>query len=142
MNWHRLGIPEVFELLSTNHQGLSTNAAEEKLLKIGPNELQEGKKKSIADMLLAQFKDVMILILLAAAIISGIIGDLTDTIVILVIVLLNDKSNEYKFLGIPSFVTVSLNDISNLYKFLGIPSFVILLLYDKFNVCKLFLPIV
>lgn len=89
MNWHRLGIPEVFELLSTNHQGLSTNAAEEKLLKIGPNELQEGKKKSIADMLLAQFKDVMILILLAAAIISGIIGDLTDTIVILVIVLLN-----------------------------------------------------
>ena len=40
-------------------------------------------------MLLAQIKDVMILILLAAAIISGIIGDLTDTIVILIIVLLN-----------------------------------------------------
>ena len=58
-------------------------------MQFGPNELQEGKKKSIAGMLLAQFKDVMILILLAAAIISGIIGDLTDTIVILIIVLLN-----------------------------------------------------
>jgi len=40
-------------------------------------------------MFLAQFKDVMILILLAAAVISGIIGDITDTIVILIIVLLN-----------------------------------------------------
>jgi Ca2+-transporting ATPase len=89
MNWHRLNIPEVFELLGTNQQGLSTNTAEEKLLQFGPNELQEGKKKSIVGMLVAQFKDVMILILLAAAIISGIIGDLTDTIVILIIVLLN-----------------------------------------------------
>lgn len=89
MNWHRLSIAEVFELLGTNQQGLSTIAAEDKLLEIGPNELQEGKKKSIASMLLAQFKDVMILILIAAAIISGAIGDLTDTIVILVIVLLN-----------------------------------------------------
>lgn len=89
MNWHRLSIPEVFEFLGTNQHGLSTIVAEDKLLEIGPNELQEGKKKSIASMLLAQFKDVMILILMAAAIISGIIGDLTDTIVILVIVLLN-----------------------------------------------------
>ena len=89
MNWHRLSIPEVFELLGTNQKGLSKITAEEKILEIGPNELQEGKKKSIVGMLLAQFKDVMILILLAAAIISGIIGDLTDTIVIIIIVLLN-----------------------------------------------------
>ena len=89
MNWHRLNKEEAFELLDTKQEGLSTPDAEEKLLKYGPNELEEGKKKSIAVMLLSQFKDVMILILLAAAIISGIIGDLTDTIVILVIVLLN-----------------------------------------------------
>lgn len=89
MNWHSLSIEETFELLDTQQQGLSTPNAEAKLLQYGPNELQEGKKKNIAGMLLAQFKDVMILILLAAAIISGIIGDLTDTIVILVIVLLN-----------------------------------------------------
>ena len=89
MNWHKLSITEIFELLSTNQQGLSAIVAEERLLQTGPNELQEGKKKSIAIILLAQFKDVMILILLAAAIIAGIVGDLTDTIVILIIVLLN-----------------------------------------------------
>jgi len=89
MNWHRLNIQETFELLSTNQDGLSASAAEAKLLETGPNELDEGKKKSIAGILLAQFKDVMIIILMAAAIISGIIGDVTDTIVILIIVLLN-----------------------------------------------------
>ncbi|MBK7123899.1 MAG: cation-translocating P-type ATPase [Chitinophagaceae bacterium] len=89
MNWHRLSIPELFELLGINRQGLSTVAAAEKLDQIGPNELQEGKRKSIAGMFFGQFKDVMILILLSAAVISGFIGDLTDTIVILVIVLLN-----------------------------------------------------
>lgn len=89
MNWHRLSIEETFELLDTRQHGLSMTDAEEKLLQYGPNELQEGKKKSIAGMLLTQFKDVMILILLAAAIISGVIGDLTDTIVILIIVILN-----------------------------------------------------
>jgi len=89
MNWHRLNVAETFELLGTSGQGLSAMAAGEKLLQTGPNELQEGKKKSIPAMLLTQFKDVMILILLGAAIISGIIGDLTDTVVILIIVLLN-----------------------------------------------------
>lgn len=89
MNWHRLSIEETFELLDTTPQGLSISDAEEKLLQYGPNELQEGKKKGVAAMLFDQFKDVMILILLVAAIISGIIGDLTDTIVILVIVVLN-----------------------------------------------------
>lgn len=89
MSWHKLNIEETFKQLGTNQQGLTSIAAGEKLQQSGPNELQEGKKKSIALMLLAQFKDVMILILLAAAIIAGIVGDLTDTIVILVIVLLN-----------------------------------------------------
>jgi Ca2+-transporting ATPase len=89
MNWHRLSTQETFELLETTPEGLSASAAESKLLQSGPNELEEGKKKSKFGMLLSQFKDVMIIILMAAAIISGIIGDLTDTIVILVIVVLN-----------------------------------------------------
>lgn len=89
MNWHRLSIQDTFELLGTGRDGLSTNAAEEKLLQVGPNELQAGKKKSIVGILITQFKDVMILVLMSAAIISGIIGDFTDTIVIVVIVLLN-----------------------------------------------------
>jgi len=40
MNWHKLSIPETFELLGTGRQGLSAIAAEEKLLETGPNELQ------------------------------------------------------------------------------------------------------
>jgi P-type Ca2+ transporter type 2C len=89
MNWYRLKQEEVFERTNSSEKGLSSKEAGHRLHKIGPNELQEAKKKSIAMMLLLQFKDVMILILLAAAVISGIIGDVTDTIVILVIVLLN-----------------------------------------------------
>ncbi len=89
MTWHKLSIAETLDRLDTNQQGLTSVVANEKLLKTGPNEIDKGKKKSIAAMLLAQFKDVMILILLVAAIVAGIVGDLTDTIVILVIVLLN-----------------------------------------------------
>ncbi len=89
MKWYKLSIPVIFESLVTSQHGLSSKSAEEKLQQFGRNELQEGKKKTIAGILLAQFKDVMILILLAAAIIAGVIGDLTDTIVILIIVLLN-----------------------------------------------------
>ncbi len=89
MNWHQQTITDVFKSLGSNAQGLSASKAAEKILQVGPNQLQEGKKKTIAGIFLGQFKDVMILILLAAAIVSGIIGDLTDTIVILVIVLLN-----------------------------------------------------
>ena len=89
MNRHQQTITEVFTSLGSSAQGLSASIAAEKLLQVGPNQLQEGKKKTIAGIFLGQFKDVMILILLAAAIVSGIIGDLTDTIVILIIVLLN-----------------------------------------------------
>ncbi len=89
MHWYHLNIQEISDKLVSGEKGLSTTEAKHRLHKVGPNELQEAKKKSIPVMLLAQFKDLMILILLAAAIISGIIGDVTDTIVILVIVILN-----------------------------------------------------
>jgi P-type Ca2+ transporter type 2C len=89
MNWHQLTIQEVLDSLRSHQNGLTASAARAKLLDYGPNELEEGKKKSIASILLAQFKDVMILILLVAAVVSGIVGDFTDTLVILVIILLN-----------------------------------------------------
>ena len=89
MQWHQLNIPDVLKNLNSRHEGLSAAEAAEKLRKIGPNKLEESNKKSIPGMLLSQFKDVMILILIVAAIISGFIGDFTDTIVIIVIVLLN-----------------------------------------------------
>ena len=89
MNWHKLSIQEVFEILGTNQQGIHSAMAEEKLIEYGRNELDTGKKKNIAIQFLEQFKDLMIIILLFAALISGFIGDVVDTIVIVIIVLLN-----------------------------------------------------
>lgn len=89
MNWHRLSIDAVFELLGSASGGLSSMKAEEKLLETGPNQLEEARKKTALSILLSQFTDVMILILLAAAVISAIIGEATDTVVIIVIVVLN-----------------------------------------------------
>ena len=70
-------------------KGLSNNDVIKKQGQVGKNLLEEKKKKSAWQLFFHQFTDFMILVLVAAAIISGIAGDLTDTIIILVIVLLN-----------------------------------------------------
>jgi P-type Ca2+ transporter type 2C len=73
----------------TSSQGLASAAVSERRRQYGPNELVEKKKKSPLLMFLAQFKDVMILILIAAAVLAGFVGDLVDTIAIFVIVVIN-----------------------------------------------------
>ena len=52
MNWHKLSIEEVFELLGTNQQGLHSVMAEERLIEYGRNELDTGKKKNIVILFL------------------------------------------------------------------------------------------
>jgi len=89
MNWHLLPITEISQLLNTSPKGLHAAAATQRLSEEGKNEIEDVKKKTIAQMLLHQVTDFMIIILIAAAIISGFIGDVTDTIIILVIVVLN-----------------------------------------------------
>jgi Ca2+-transporting ATPase len=89
MHWHQKEIKDIIAELGTALQGLSTADAERLLLQHGPNELIEKKKKTVWMMLLDQFRDFMILVLIAAAIISGVIGEATDTIAIIVIVVLN-----------------------------------------------------
>jgi Ca2+-transporting ATPase len=89
VHWHTLSVQESFDLLKTDQQGLSAIDAKAKLEEIGPNELKEAKRKSIIHILLSQLKDVMILILLAAAFISGIVGELVDAIAIIFILIIN-----------------------------------------------------
>lgn len=89
MHWHQLNTREVFQKLDSGYKGLTTEEAGQRLVSNGPNQLEETKKKTLAGIFFSQFKDVMVLVLLAAAVISGVIGDLADTIVILVIVVLN-----------------------------------------------------
>lgn len=83
-------LPEdLFAKFETSKNGLTQSEAQKRLEKFGPNALQEKKKKPAWLLFLAQFKDFMILILAVAAVISGMVGDLTDTIIILVIIVLN-----------------------------------------------------
>jgi P-type Ca2+ transporter type 2C len=89
MLWHQKKTEDVIEELNSSSGGLSTEEAEKRLHEFGPNELTEKKKKTSLMMFLDQFKDFMIIVLIAAAIISGFIGELTDTIAIIVIVVLN-----------------------------------------------------
>lgn len=89
MNWHHISLQEIFELTGSTRDGLNNLAAAIKLSEYGLNELQEKKKKPAWKMLLRQFRDIMILILLAAALVSGLLGDLADSTIILVIVILN-----------------------------------------------------
>jgi Ca2+-transporting ATPase len=88
-DWHCLEPEDVLAKLESSADGLSTTQAEQRLDELGPNIIPEGKKHSPLSVLLHQFSDFMILVLLAAAVIAGIIGEPQDTIAILVIVVLN-----------------------------------------------------
>ncbi|WP_339923670.1 calcium-translocating P-type ATPase, PMCA-type [uncultured Cyclobacterium sp.] len=89
MNYHDQSISETYKQLGTSNQGLDNSETENRQKTFGKNELVKKKKISVFSLLLHQFKDVMIFILLVAAVISFVIGDSSDTIVILIIVVLN-----------------------------------------------------
>lgn len=71
------------------HQGLTTAQVEERLIKYGENKLKEGKKKSIIRMFLEQLNDWLIYILLGATVLTIIVGEYADAIIILAVVLIN-----------------------------------------------------
>lgn len=77
------------ELGASEQQGLTSKAAQEKLAQVGPNALVEGKKKSVVEVFLEQFKDLMVIILIVAAVISAFTGNLESTAVIIVVLILN-----------------------------------------------------
>lgn len=89
LDWHLLNPDEVMGRLQASDSGLSEEEVRKRLEHFGPNELIEKKGKSLLMMFLDQFKDFMILVLIAAAVVAGIIGEPSDAIAIAVIVLLN-----------------------------------------------------
>jgi Ca2+-transporting ATPase len=87
---HILSAAQTAELLQVKPaHGLDTDEASERYRRFGPNSIRESEQRGFLYKLLMQFRDVMILVLLAAAVIASAIGETSDTIVILVIVLLN-----------------------------------------------------
>lgn len=87
--WHLKDIEAILKELKTSPQGLTSEEARARLERYGPNELEEKKKRHPLMMFIDQFRDFMILVLIAAAVISGFIGEASDTIAIVVIVVLN-----------------------------------------------------
>jgi len=87
--WHTLETEAVLRRLESSPTGISHDQARKRLAAHGPNSLPEKHRRSLLMMLLGQFSDFMIIVLLLAALISGFIGEPQDTITILVIVLLN-----------------------------------------------------
>ena len=94
-NWYNQTVKEVEENLETNLQrGLTSENVEKSRAKYGFNELKTTKKKSLFIKFLEQFKDFMIIVLIIAAIVSGIVGyiegeGITDSIIILIVVIVN-----------------------------------------------------
>ena len=77
--WHSKKIEQVADELETRlEMGLSKAVASSRLREFGPNELMEKKGRTLAVMLFDQFKDVLILILIAAVLISGALGEFLD----------------------------------------------------------------
>jgi Ca2+-transporting ATPase len=88
--WHGVDAQSALERLAVDPQrGLSAAEAAGRLAQHGPNLLREGRRRSPWRILLDQFSDFMIVVLMAAAVLSGIVGDMADTLAILAILLLN-----------------------------------------------------
>lgn len=89
-NWHLRDADELAREHGVNlTHGLHEHEVAQRALQHGPNELPTSEGRSLRTMLVEQFSDFMILVLLGAAVISGVVGDLVDTVVILTIVVVN-----------------------------------------------------
>ena len=80
---------ELLDRLGAAPDGLTAEEAARRLAQYGPNELQEGPKKSGLRIFLEQFKDFLVLILIAAAAVSAVLGDVESMVVILAVITMN-----------------------------------------------------
>ena len=87
--YYRLSPQQALDSLQSREEGLTAQQARERLEKFGPNTLREEPKKPVWQVFLEQFKDLLVVILIAAALISMLSGNLESTIVIFAVLILN-----------------------------------------------------
>ena len=88
-DYHRQSSVEVMKRLDVTTQGLSDYDVQKRQELYGFNELSEGKRTSTIAVFFGQFKDLLVIILMIAAFISFLLGEIESTIVILIVVILN-----------------------------------------------------
>ncbi len=88
-NYYNQTGKQVLESMGSSTDGLSAEEAASRAQKYGPNKLTEGKKKSIAQVFAEQFKDLLVIILIIAALISAASDNVESTIVIFAVLILN-----------------------------------------------------
>ena len=90
ISWHALQPDELLQKLDTRQQhGLNAEEVKQRQLKFGPNELLEKPRAGFFAMLLDQFKDFIVMMLIIAAVVSALLGDYVEAAAIITIVLLN-----------------------------------------------------
>ncbi|NLH96759.1 MAG: cation-translocating P-type ATPase [Clostridiaceae bacterium] len=89
MNHHLEEASAVLKHFETDRNGLSLEKAVQLLERHGPNRLAETRRKTVLERLVDQLKDPMVIILIVAAMISGVVGEIADAAVILAVVILN-----------------------------------------------------
>ena len=88
-DWYQKDEQEILKELNVTKEGLTAGQAEQLLLEKGENVLKEGKKKSVLAVFAEQFCDLLVVILIAAAVISMFSGNVESTIVIVAVIILN-----------------------------------------------------
>ncbi len=94
--WHRRPAEEVLTQLGSTVTGLAAAEAAQRLARDGPNELKDAKRISGWRILARQFKSLVIWILVAAGVLSGVLGELVEAIAILAVVVLNAAIGFYQ----------------------------------------------
>ena len=87
--YYQMTVEEVFAEFGTGEKGLSTEDAEKRLAESGPNELTADISMPKWLIFLSQFKDLLVIVLIVAAVISFVIGSYRDGVVMVVIVMIN-----------------------------------------------------
>src|SRR4030042_3348493 len=90
VTWHALSREQVLEKLGSGlEKGLSGEQAKERIDKYGANQLEEGKKTTFLQMVIAQLNSFVVILLIVAADISALLGETVDAIAIVTILVLN-----------------------------------------------------